>query len=281
MITIDNLLETDLIEAGAVLDAAFGRAGMIAGLRLAYALQAESWFCTRGGAQMLAVVGGHDYGPFASIGMMAVHPSAQRQGLGERLMAHLIGYFEARGRRLLFLDASAAGRHLYPKLGFEPEGETLRLTRVDNTAALADPANTVHALGADEVSEAAAFDAGIFGANRVEVIRAYREGSLDRSFIVRGDNGRVEGYLIAGSNHIGPWVGSSPAAAEALLRTALALPFDRPPFVTCPAANAHALALLARCGFVVTERLLHMRRGGTHDPRQPEYIYGQASLTLG
>jgi hypothetical protein len=51
--------------------------------------------------------------------------------------------------------------------------------------------------------------------------------------------------------------------------------------LTLPAGNAPALQLLVRSGFVETERLLHMQRGGGADPRRLQDLYAQASLALG
>ena len=78
---------------------------------------------------MAGIVGAYNYGPCASIGMMAVHPQAQRQGIGYILMRSLVKHLDGQGVPLLFLEASAAGQRLYPSLDFEPDGETLRMVR--------------------------------------------------------------------------------------------------------------------------------------------------------
>lgn len=263
---------------------------MLGGLRRAFELQPDGWFCARRGGQMIGVVGAYDYGPLASIGMMGVHPSAQRQGVAARLMTGLEAYLDARGCPLSFLDASAAGQHLYPGLGFVAEGETWRMWRSEPWAspALPEPSGTRAIAGLEvrrfetrDLSPVAAFDAPFFGADRIDVIRVFWSRSTERSFVITGAGGRIEGYLIADSNHIGPWSAASPEAAARLLAAALTLPFDGAVTLTCPATNTAAVALLERNGFAITERLLHMRRGGTADPRQTPYLYAQASLTLG
>ncbi len=291
-VTVSRLAAEDLPSAAAVLDAAFGRSGMIAGLQRAFSLQAEHWLCARRDGRIIGVVGGHAYGHIASIGMMGVDPAAQRQGLAERLMRALIAHLTDRGCSLLFLDASAAGQHLYPRLGFAAEGETLRMMRQSARHAAGQGLSSagtrrgsgeveIRPLAARDVDEVIAFDAPLFGADRGAVIRECRGGQPARAFIARGAGERVLGYLFADGGHIGPWMAATPAAAEGLLGAALGLPYDRPPVLTAPAENADAMALLARQGFTVTERLLHMRRGGTADPRQVRFLYAQTSLTLG
>jgi predicted N-acetyltransferase YhbS len=287
-VLVRRLGPADLDAAGAVLDAAFERSGMVSGLRLAYALQAESWFCASREGSLLGVVGAYDYGPVASVGMMAVMPAAQRHGLGERLMAALLAHLDGRDCPVVFLDASAAGQRLYPKLGFEPDGETLRMSLArppsESSAWPLAPGAvdiTVLPLREDELAELAAFDAPLFGASRAAVLRAFWLGSPGRAFVARDSTRGIAGYIMAGGNHIGPWVATSPAAAARLLSAALALPYTAQPFTTCPAQNGNATALLEASGFAVSERLLHMRRGGSRDPRQVAHLYGQASLTLG
>jgi ribosomal protein S18 acetylase RimI-like enzyme len=289
-VTISQLSAGDLPEAAAVLDAAFNRMGMIAGLRRVFELQPDGLLCAWRDGRIVGVVGAYDYGPFASIGMMAVHPAAQRQGVAARLMTELEAYLDARGCPLSFLDASVEGQPLYPKLGFVAEGETLRMRRAEPFAP-ASPLRpfaggrreglVVSRLKEPDLAQVAAFDAPLFGADRTSVIRTYCAGSSGRAFDARDAGGRLAGYLIADAGHIGPWTARSPDAAAALLDAALALPFDGPVTLTCPAANRGALLLLERIGFAVTERLLHMRRGGTADPRQTGFLYAQASLTLG
>jgi GNAT superfamily N-acetyltransferase len=294
-VRIAPLSGADVVEAGTVLDAAFGRTGMGISVHLGFALQPEHWLCAGRGGQVLAVVGSHVYGGFASIGPMGVHPSAQRSGLGLAIMEELVEHLEARGCSIQFLDASAAGQHLYPKLGFLPEGETLRMRCPQPSPFASGPGARASGAGPEESGEAVAlglleerdleevvaFDAPLFGAPRPDVIAAFWAGDSARSFVARNKEGRIEGYLVAGTNHIGPWTAASERAATRLLSAALALPFDVPPMLTCPGANLSAAALLEPHGFAVTERLLHMRRGGARDPRHPRYLYAQASLALG
>jgi predicted N-acetyltransferase YhbS len=275
-LSLGPLTEPELAEAGAVLDAAFGRRSMTGNLRAAHALQPESWFRARRNGRLVALVGAHDYGPFCCIGMMAVHPAEQRQRIGERLLAHLLGQLKA---PVALLDASAAGQRLYPRLGFIPEGETLRFNLTHAPDVLAAP--SVFPLTETDLAAVAAFDAPVFGADRLAVLRAFRQTAPARAWLARDEGGAIAGYLFSNDSHIGPWCAATPDAAAQLLSAALAQPWRVPPMLTCPSENLAAAGLLARQGFTVTERLLHMRRGGTTDPRQTVYLYGQASLTLG
>jgi GNAT superfamily N-acetyltransferase len=282
---IAHLTPPDLPAAGDLLDTAFGRRGMVRSLRLAYNLQPAGWFGAHYGDELAGVVGGHDYGLCASIGMMAVAPAHRGQGLARTLMTHLLAYLDGRGCPLSFLDASAAGQPVYPKLGFSADGETWRLVKQDSAPRPVTPGPTftgqVRQMTDDDLPAVIAFDTPRFGAARPAVLHAFYGTCPDRAFIATDANNQVNGYLIAEQAHIGPWTAATPAAAANLLQVALTLPYQAPPLLTLPAANTDALALLARHGFAHTETLLHMRRGGGADPRDCSQIYAQASLTLG
>jgi ribosomal protein S18 acetylase RimI-like enzyme len=291
-IAIGRLGLDDVPAAGAVLDAAFGRQGMIGPLSYVYVLQPENCVCARLDGAVLATVGAYCYGPFASIGMMAVRPDVLCQGLGRRLMAYLIKYLAGQGYAALCLEASAAGAHLYPKLSFLPGGQTLRMSRPapssDANGLLAGrpapptpPAVTLRTFTPADLPAVVAHDGRVFGVARPAVLRSYHARQPQRCFVALDTAGAVAGYIIAGTSTLGPWMARSVAIAEALLRTALALPFDSGPRLTLPAQNADGLALLARYGFVATETLTHMRLGGDADPRQHGQYYAQASLGLG
>jgi GNAT superfamily N-acetyltransferase len=276
---------TRLPDAAATLDAAFGRAGMLGSLRASYALQPANFFCAIEDERIIGMVGAHDYGPFASIGLMGVHPAWQGRGVGRALMAHLVDYLDGRGCRMQILDASAAGQRLYPALEFVAEGDTLRMVRPVGAAPAAYPlipsADSIVSLTTADMPAVLAFDMPFFGARREAVLAAFVGNPTSWTWGAIDAAGALMGYLVAAPGHIGPWTAATPAAAEALLAHALAHLPAGPLFTTVPSQNTAASAMLAAHGFIQGERLLHMRRGGLADPRQPAHLYGQASLSLG
>jgi predicted N-acetyltransferase YhbS len=287
MIEIGPLGPRDLTEAGIVLDAAFGRRGMTESLRNAYRLQPGYWFCARRLGQIVATVGAYGYGgsgpggPTATIGMMAVDPRRQKEGLGRRLMEHLVQHLTRAGYRSLFLEASPAGQHLYPKLGFWSDGETLRMVKQMPARATFPTVGGVSAMFARDLPEVIAYDGSVFGVERPNILRAVFERDPARCFIARYDNDALCGYLFASGLTLGPWSAASPATAESLLQAALTLPQLGELRATFPAENRAAHALLSRYGFVPTEGLVHMRLGDAPDSRRRTDYYGQAGLMLG
>jgi GNAT superfamily N-acetyltransferase len=63
------------------------------------------------------------FGPQALILNVYTEPPWRRRGLAALLMRHIMDWAEARGIRVLVLQASDDGRLLYEKLGFRPTHE--------------------------------------------------------------------------------------------------------------------------------------------------------------
>jgi len=280
MIEVAPVEPKDLPAVCSVVETSFGRPGMGDRIRDLYALQPGLWFCTRKLERIAGAVGGFSYGTSASIGMLGVVPEAQGQGLGLALMQHILAVLDAAGCLSIFLEASASGAQLYPRLGFAAGGKTLRMGN-PGYAPAAWPGGVVRPMGPADLPAVTALDGRILGAGRPEVIHQIHARCPGRAFVTYDPAGNLEGYLFAEPSHIGPWSALSPAAAEPLLRAGLSLPYDDEPRLTFPSENAACGALLATYGFVEFERLLHMRRGGESDPRQVRCLYGQASLSLG
>jgi len=229
---------------------------------------------------VVGTVGAMDYGPFAYIGLMAVHPSAQRRGIGLMLMQRLLAWLDARGCPFSLLDATDMGAPLYAKLGFVEDEKTCMFRCDDRTLEL-HQSERVGQMRADDLPELVDFDAPIFGARRSTVFASFFASDPTRALVARDASGQISGCLFAQSHMLGPWVARTPADAEALLATALTLTYAEAPGVIFPASNAEAARLLLRHGFVPQRVLSHMRRGGATAPGQRSQIYAQASFVLG
>jgi hypothetical protein len=192
----------------------------------------------------------------------------------------LLDWFDRQGGPVILLDASEAGAPLYRKLGFVEDEKTIGYL-LDDCALPLHPSEHVGPLRAGDIAALVAFDAPIFGAERPAVFAAQLEEAPERAFVARDADGQISGYLFAQAQTLGPWVARTPAAAEALLATALALPFEGAPNALAPSSNADAATLLLRYGFSPRRSLRRMRRGGAAHPGQRAMLYGQASLAIG
>ncbi|GAB4205698.1 MAG: hypothetical protein OHK0022_32040 [Roseiflexaceae bacterium] len=278
-LTIRPAAPSDLPVADNILMAAFQPAqSRLRALAQILSLQPDGMLLAEQDGAPAGLVSAVDYGPFAYIGMMAVHPAMHRRGIGRMLMEQLLDWLDARGCPMALLDASEAGAPLYAQLGFVEDEQTVVYLNDDCTPRLPQP-ECVVPLVAEDLPGLAALDVQLFGAERTALLELFLRAHPGRAFLARGDDGRPAGYLLAQEQLIGPWVAVSPVAAEALLAAALTLDYNGSPYVQIGARNADGSQLLLRHGFSPRNRLRHMRRGGT--PRDRSRVYGQTSFSLG
>lgn len=245
------------------------------------ALQPDGVFIAKDGESVVGFGAALDYGPFAYIGLMSVHPSHQKRGIGHLLMEHLLTWLESHGCATVLLDATSVGFPLYQHYGFSTDDTTIVLRRTNSTSLPTQPATSIALLQSEELVALTAFDAPYFGATRATVLSSYYADNSQRVLVARDMSGQLTGYLIAQPNVLGPWVTLNAEIAEQLLLQALTLPFASEPSVFTSAQNHHALHLLERYGFTPQRTLRHMRKGKPVSRNRHEMLYGQTSLGLG
>lgn len=278
--TIRRLAAADVEAAAAILTASFGPSPWDRGVRRHLALQPEGMLLAELDGRPVGMVSGVDYGPFAYVGMLGIHPAAQRRGVARTLMDAVLAWIAHRSCPLALLDATPAGAALYEQLGFVDIGTSAIATRVAATSPAELPAD-VALLPSSELNALAAFDAPIFGADRRAALALLQDEHPGRVLVTRDAAGGITGYAVAQARAIGPWVAQTRDAAEALLCAALTRAFDEPPRVLIPAGASDARPLLERHGFQVQRELRVMQWGTGRRSGQPALCYGLASFALG
>lgn len=279
-ITVRQLTLTDLDAAAALLAPAFGPRAWQESIRCHHRLQPAGLLLAERAGQLLGMVSGMDYGPFAYIGMLAVEPAAQRQGVARALMTALLAWLDGRGCPVALLDATDEGAPLYAQLGFVDVAPSAVVARAAVPTPAPLPAGVERLTPAD-LDALVACDAPIFGAERRALLAQLLATLPGRVLATQDVAGVLTGYLVAQVEVIGPWAAQMPAVAELLLRAALTCPFTAPPRVLVPAGNADALNLLAPHGFRVLWPLRHMQRGSPVRPGDRTLLYGHLSFGLG
>jgi len=250
-------------------------------LRRYLAIQPGGSFVAKQNDEVIGFGGALDYGPFAYIGLMCVHPCMQKRGIGAMLLEQLHTWLDARGCPTFLLDASAAGAPLYQHYGYM-EDDITAVFRQTQPASLPRHLPTgVSLLSSDDLPALVAFDAPHFGVDRGAILATYLADAPERVLVVRNQDGLMTGYLIAQPRSIGPWVANSAEDAERLLLHGLALPFESEPSVFVSANNSDAIGLLSRYGFSQQRVLSHMWKGKYVHRSRRMAIYGQASLGFG
>ena len=280
-LSIRPLLDTDLAAADAILKLAFRNpVSRLHDLHLYRRIQPDGWFVASQADQLVGMVGAANYGVFAHVGLMAVHPGMQRQGIGWSLMQFLLAGLEQQGVPLVTLDASAAGRPLYEKLGFVAYDETCVFRRQSDFV-VPERSTPVQNITARDLDDLVEWDTGLFGADRRRVFQALLESLPGRAFMLRDADGQITGYLFSQRNRIGPWVMQKSHNAHVLLQAALSLPYEETLSLNVPSSNREALELLQHFGFEQIRTNLHMGRGAGAPPGQRRNIYSQTSLAVG
>ncbi|MBT2367204.1 GNAT family N-acetyltransferase [Streptomyces sp. ISL-10] len=161
----------------------------------------------------------------AAIGMVLVAERFARQGVGRRLMKHVLA--EAGGTPLT-LHATPNGQPLYEELGFATTGRA-EMVRGHFTAT--DPATGVpiRPATAEDMAAVVRLDAEVFGVDRTHMIT--RLPAFADQLLVAEQDGVLTGYAAAWPNMathvVGPLIAKDTETAKALI-TSLASNTDRP-----------------------------------------------------
>lgn len=185
----------------------------------------------------------------AWIGMVLTDPEFRGRGYARRLMEHALAFAQARGVEWIKLDATAMGRPLYRKLGFEDEGPVERWAAVAPAAARS---------AAGEYGPDPELDTLAFGADRSRLLAR----------LARGPAAAVAGMGFAFARpgslaaYFGPCVARSAEAARNLLQWFLERHAGQPVFWDLLPANEAAVALAREFGFERRRELVRMVRPG-------------------
>ncbi|MFF1506963.1 GNAT family N-acetyltransferase [Streptomyces sp. NPDC058326] len=166
------------------------------------------------------------YGPgLSAIGMVLVAERYARQGVGRRLMEHVI---EEAGETPLTLYATANGQPLYEQLGFTQTSRSeMVLGRFTFTTPA--PAVPVRPATAEDLQAILRLDHEVFGLDRTPMIT--RLPAFADHLRVAEVDGEITGFAAAWPNMdthvVGPLIARDPATAQALIAS-LAAATDRP-----------------------------------------------------
>ncbi|MEU8621210.1 GNAT family N-acetyltransferase [Streptomyces sp. NPDC048623] len=166
------------------------------------------------------------YGPgLAAIGMVLVAERYARQGVGRRLMRHVLA--EA-GDTPLSLYATRNGQPLYEELGFTEVGRSeMLLGRF--TGSEPAPERAVRPATAEDLQHVLRLDHEIFGLDRTHLIT--RLPAFADQLRIAEQDGEITGFAALWPNMdthvVGPLIARDPATAQALIAS-LAATTDRP-----------------------------------------------------
>ncbi|MEU9166961.1 GNAT family N-acetyltransferase [Streptomyces sp. NPDC048420] len=171
-----------------------------------------------------------EYGPYGqpdlgAIGMVLVAERHSRQGIGRRLMDHVLSVM---GTTPLTLHATPYGRPLYEELGFKISGRA-EMLRGHFTPGGPAPAVSTRPATAEDLAAILRLDEEVLGTDRTHLIT--RLPAFADQLRVAEEDGRIIGYAAAWPNMhthvVGPLVARDTRTAQSLLAS-LAAGTDRP-----------------------------------------------------
>jgi GNAT superfamily N-acetyltransferase len=170
-----------------------------------------------------------EYGPgerphLGAVGMVLVAERHARQGIGRRLMQHIVSTM---GTTPLTLYATPYGRPLYEELGFKVTGHSEMLAG-PFTPGGPEPRVATRAASAEDLGSILRLDEEVFGADRTLLIT--RLPAFSDLLHVAVDDGRIVGYAAAWPNMdthvVGPLIARDTETAKSLI-SSLAAHTDR------------------------------------------------------
>ncbi|MEU3413318.1 GNAT family N-acetyltransferase [Streptomyces sp. NPDC006658] len=169
--------------------------------------------------------GGWGRPELGAIGMVLVAGRHARQGVGRRLMRHVVSVM---GSTPLTLHATPDGRPLYEELGFKVTGRA-EMLRGRFTPGDPEPEVVTRAATAEDLPAIVRLDEEVFGTDRTPLIT--RLPAFADQLRVAEEDGRLIGYTAAWPNMdthvVGPLIARDTETAKALI-TSLAARTERP-----------------------------------------------------
>lgn len=192
---------------------------------------------------------GSRYRPdLCGIGMVLVAERYARQGIGRRLMRHVVS--ETGSTTPLTLYATPYGRPLYEELGFKVTGSS-EMVRGSFAAGGPPSAVTTRPATGEDLASLVRLDEEVFGADRTHVIT--RLPAFADQLHIAEESGRITGYVAAWPNMdthvVGPLIARDTETAKALVAS-VAAHTDRPLRTDVDVRHDALLAWLKERGLV-------------------------------
>ncbi len=220
----------------------------------------------REGDRPAAFITAVKYGRSGWVGNLIVDPLLRGRGLGSALMKRALAALDGAGTETVWLTASAAGRPIYEKLGFQAVDTVYRWRGKGLSGSMAAHSSV-------NLATVKAIDRAGWGDFR-DAIFAALDGRGD---LFTASDGFLCRHRYADGIQLGPWGCLTTETASRLLEQALRSAGDGEVFLDVPDGNRYATKLLSLSGFRVTGSTLLMYRG-SRPAYRPELIYGLASM---
>jgi GNAT superfamily N-acetyltransferase len=198
----------------------------------------------------------------AWIGMVLVRPENRRAGIASRLLETALSYLDHKVS-VVKLDATADGKHVYERFGFEVESVVERWSR--KGARLGGFQSQQQQIDGETHRQILQLDRRAFGADRSALLNQLLANSCVQTVVARTEEGAVSGYALAraGSDaaYVGPVVASEGTDVAELLDGILEQLDPNPVYVDLNRNWGDGQQLLSERSFEKQRDLIRMKRG--------------------
>ena len=222
----------------------------------------------------------HGFG-YGWIGMVLVDPERRRFGIGTRLLKTAMESLAA--CPLIGLDATAAGKAVYDRLGFVDRYPLARMIRRRGAVAIGAAPASVRVMTEADLPAVIALDAEANGVDRAPMVRWLFTHAPTRAWVALGAGGVISGFALGrpGENfdQIGPIIAHDHATAIAVLQAAIGATDGKAVGVDIY-PHPEWLLWLERTGFVEERRFMRMTKGTAPIHERLERLFAIAGPEL-
>ena len=215
------------------------------------------------------------------IGMVLVDPERRRLGIGTKLLHAAMESLSS--CTSIGLDATAAGKAVYDRLGFVDRYSLVRMTRPRNAPAIGSTPPMVRAMTAADLGAVVAFDQQTGGVNRDTLLRWLFANAPARAWVATTSAGVITGFCLGrqGENfdHIGPVLATDSTVAMTLIQSALHSISGKTAGIDIY-PHPDWLLSLERIGFVEERRFMRMTKGTVTYTEQRDRLFAIAGPEL-
>lgn len=217
---------------------------------------------------------------FDWLAMVLVDPGERHMGLGTRLLEEGLAANEAACVRL---DATAAGRRIYRKYGFEDEYTISRLTGYTHPGNMSRGNGNARPVRVQDFPAILELDRVVFRADREAVLRSLFARSLECAWLVESSG--IQGYCFGRDGflyqQIGPIIASHVSVACELVSACLISAVADRYVIDTPNHDNEWLEWLTLMGFGTERSFTRMFRGKREQPDDLSRLFGVAGPELG
>jgi hypothetical protein len=217
------------------------------------------------------------------IGHLVVRPEAQGAGIGKTLFGRALERLAAAGARPVYLTATTVGAPLYAEFGFQPDGGWSRWRGVVSPETGNGPpsgaAVEARVMETADLPRVVRFDAERFGDDRGQALRYLYAAYPGGGRVALRPDGSLAGYLLQGTEGLGPFVAEE-EAVRPLLAAAAALFAGEALSLTFPDGNRLAPEVCRAAGLSPVRTWLRMRLGPDDSPPRDACVFN-ASVAKG